>query len=259
MQDQQTPSQTTSRRSFLEKIFAATVVAVAAPSVVLGRIVPELRASKGALAGRYRIDLTKPEYSELTTVGGSIRLDSIAGATFSVIVTRIEQATFAAVNATCTHEGCTVSQVTPDSDGELVCPCHGSRYTPTGIVRRGPAPRALKAYATFFDGGTTLEIEIEGIASTSEEIALGAFVGTPFVDAAADRVILDVALEAGADVRAGIYATSGALVADVLDGRLAAGRHELRGSISALASGAYLLRVENGGRSVISRPFVVSR
>ena len=58
MQDQQTPSRTTSRRVFLEKIFAATVVAVATPSVVLGRIVPTLRASNGTFAGRYRIDLT---------------------------------------------------------------------------------------------------------------------------------------------------------------------------------------------------------
>lgn len=40
----------------------------------------------------------------------------------------------------CTHRGC---KVQPAGD-ILECPCHGSRYTRTGIVVRGPAPNSLK-------------------------------------------------------------------------------------------------------------------
>ncbi len=46
---------------------------------------------------------------------------------------------FYAIDATCTHLGCT-----PRLDGEgFVCPCHGSRFDRDGRVTTGPAPRAL--------------------------------------------------------------------------------------------------------------------
>src|SRR6185437_3508821 len=44
-----------------------------------------------------------------------------------------------ALDSTCTHMGCTVA---PDG-GILQCPCHGSQYSLTGAVQRGPAPSAL--------------------------------------------------------------------------------------------------------------------
>jgi cytochrome b6-f complex iron-sulfur subunit len=48
-----------------------------------------------------------------------------------------------ALDATCTHQGCTVSPAGP----ELVCPCHGSQFTLTGAVTSGPAPTALHVVA----------------------------------------------------------------------------------------------------------------
>jgi len=47
-----------------------------------------------------------------------------------------------ALNLVCTHLGCTV-QVFP---GELVCPCHGSRFDRQGRVLKGPADRPLERY-----------------------------------------------------------------------------------------------------------------
>jgi len=41
----------------------------------------------------------------------------------------------------CTHRGCTVNA--PDKEGNLQCPCHGSRYDATGSVTQGPAKKAL--------------------------------------------------------------------------------------------------------------------
>ena len=44
-----------------------------------------------------------------------------------------------AISAVCTHLGCIIGS----SKEGFLCPCHGSRYDPTGKVIGGPAPRNL--------------------------------------------------------------------------------------------------------------------
>jgi cytochrome b6-f complex iron-sulfur subunit len=41
----------------------------------------------------------------------------------------------------CTHLGCRISSA---ENGELVCPCHGSRFDLNGSVVKGPASSSLK-------------------------------------------------------------------------------------------------------------------
>ena len=60
-----------------------------------------------------------------------------------IVVTQPAEGTFKAFSAVCTHQGCTVGKV---SDGEIECPCHGSKYSAEdGSVINGPAQDPLAA------------------------------------------------------------------------------------------------------------------
>ena len=109
----------------------------------------------GTLAGRFstgRVDVTVAG-SALASEGGAAVVESIAGV---FLVARTSANSFTAVDATCTHEGCRVT----DTDGDqYVCPCHGSRYTRSGQVVHGPAMASLRRYTTrFTDGVVTIAV-----------------------------------------------------------------------------------------------------
>ncbi|WP_306366688.1 Rieske (2Fe-2S) protein [Nocardiopsis sp. CC223A] len=84
-----------------------------------------------------------PEESVATVeevpVGGGVVL---AGA--AVVLTQPEAGEFRAFSTTCTHEGCPVDEVVGD---EIVCPCHGSRFSiADGSRTAGPASDPLEEY-----------------------------------------------------------------------------------------------------------------
>jgi cytochrome b6-f complex iron-sulfur subunit len=84
--------------------------------------------------------------SALASVGGAVLVDSIAG---EFLLARTGDNTFSAIEAVCTHEGCTIT----GADGAVyVCPCHGSRYDRSGHVVLGPAQASLRQYPTTFAG-----------------------------------------------------------------------------------------------------------
>lgn len=58
--------------------------------------------------------------------------------------------TYAAVNPTCTHQGCLVNY--DQGSNQLHCPCHGSAYQPDGALINGPATQPLKKYLASSDG-----------------------------------------------------------------------------------------------------------
>jgi Rieske Fe-S protein len=91
--------------------------------------------------------------SPLDNIGGAALVESTAGV---FLVSRTSATGFMALDATCSHESCTVT----GADGNVyVCPCHGSRYSRTGQVLEGPAKAALRQYATTFaDGVVTIAV-----------------------------------------------------------------------------------------------------
>jgi Rieske Fe-S protein len=75
-------------------------------------------------------------------MGGAALVESTAGV---FLLARTGTSAFTAVEAVCTHEGCTI---TGAEGTTYVCPCHGSRYSRTGQVVGGPARSALRQYST---------------------------------------------------------------------------------------------------------------
>jgi Rieske Fe-S protein len=65
-----------------------------------------------------------------------------------ILVVRKDASTYLAMSMRCTHEGC---EVGAPSGGQIVCPCHLSRYNMEGAVLNGPAQSPLRRYSTTYD------------------------------------------------------------------------------------------------------------
>lgn len=83
------------------------------------------------------------------------------------------EAGFVALAQKCPHQGCRVPFCT--ESGWFECPCHGSRYSPYGELRRGPANRGMTYLRLDVDGDALrllpdavdgLENDITGVEPT---------------------------------------------------------------------------------------------
>ncbi len=80
--------------------------------------------------------------SPVAAVGSAALVQFSSG---SVLLAHTAASTFVAVSAICPHQGCLINGF---SGGSYVCPCHGSTFTTSGQVTRGPAGSNLPQYAT---------------------------------------------------------------------------------------------------------------
>lgn len=88
--------------------------------------------------------------SEVPVTGGIINKDA------KYVVTQPQDGQFKAFSSVCPHQQCQVSTV---KDNEIVCSCHGSRFSAeTGDVEAGPAPRGLAPIAVEVQGDSVVRI-----------------------------------------------------------------------------------------------------
>jgi cytochrome b6-f complex iron-sulfur subunit len=104
-----------------------------------------------AVANR-QIAIPLSSFSELAQVGGSL-VGKASGYAHPIVVAHLDQNTFVALDAICTHQNCTVSynalNLTMD------CPCHGSTYEARDGSRiSGPALLPLTRFVASSDGTT---------------------------------------------------------------------------------------------------------
>ena len=125
------------RRDFVVAA-AGTLAAAAACACVCCEIAQAAEAPTSAPSSSSTgpVDVgTKADYPKDGTINDKLTK------TNRVIVVRNEGKIYA-MNSTCTHKNCAVK----DKSGEIVCPCHGSRYSLYGTATKGPAKGSLFRY-----------------------------------------------------------------------------------------------------------------
>jgi len=89
----------------------------------------------GGNGGKTGGNSSLPKTTDVPVGGGVV----VAAA--DVVITQPSQGQFKAFSATCTHQGCTVADV---SGGTINCGCHFSKFSATdGSVKNGPATQPL--------------------------------------------------------------------------------------------------------------------
>lgn len=91
------------------------------------------------IGATYTIDLNDPAFTDLTVVGGAMKLN-VPALDYQVLIIRTGVDTVSALSTVCTHAGCQVEL--PQND-QIKCPCHGSSFSLTGEVISGPATEHL--------------------------------------------------------------------------------------------------------------------
>ena len=229
-----------SRRTFLERLFTASVVTMAAPSVLLSQNTPRLSLGKTGVSGAYTININ--DAFPLLEIDGAVEflLSEIAFG-FRIIVTRISENEFVAVNSQCPHQG---FRVKPKGTGILECTAHQSRFTPDGTYISGPANgQNMKRYPTSFDGDSTVTVEIDELASVAEEAGNASGIHIHSSGPIAGQITFAVSLAKPADLTLSIWSLDGREVMRPFQGYKEAGTHYLSGDFSTLEKGIYLYRL----------------
>lgn len=132
MQDHDSPH-ALSRRALLTSLGALTVTAAASGCSNEGPSTSAPRSTLGPTAG-------------VPVGGGTVYPQQ------RVVVTQPAAGTFHAFSAVCTHQGCTLKEVTDDT---INCPCHGSKFDVNdGSVVHGPADQPLGRLDVAVEAGT---------------------------------------------------------------------------------------------------------
>lgn len=143
-----------SRRSFLEQcagmLGGLTLIGVVAPVLTGCEPTSTGPVNTGGTGSGNTLTF---DVAALANVGDALATTSKGPDGFTIMLTRLSEAEFAALSMRCTHESCVVDG-NPAVNGPITCFCHGSRFGLDGTVINGPAASPLKRYTAAYDPTT---------------------------------------------------------------------------------------------------------
>jgi len=120
---------------------------------VTGEVTLVLATFPPLVNGLVRLEFA--DFPQLATPGGSA-VGRPAGYPNNLIVLALPAGGHGALEARCPHAGCTVGW---PGTGDVLCPCHGSRFTTGGALVQGPATVGLPAFSAVADAtGVTVTV-----------------------------------------------------------------------------------------------------
>ena len=142
-----------SRREFFTKtVQGAAVIAVPAVlSSVLESCNQSNPVNSGSSSGLQKINVTPSNNTINLAIDSSSPLAKTGSAALLqyqnnyLLVDHPDASTYNALSAICTHQGCVITDF-DSSNQQFVCPCHGSRFSTSGQVTKGPAGSPLSKY-----------------------------------------------------------------------------------------------------------------
>jgi cytochrome b6-f complex iron-sulfur subunit len=147
-----TPATRTSRRGLLDFLLKVSVVGWLGS--VLYPVVSYLRPlSSSGPAGP--VVLTRSEVAEVERKKFAI----VPAGPKRVLVLEDADGEIHALDARCTHEGCTVRYV--PGEAVISCACHDARFDLQGRVLAGPPPRPLATHPAWRDGDGSIVVDVK--------------------------------------------------------------------------------------------------
>ncbi|NQT25447.1 Rieske 2Fe-2S domain-containing protein [candidate division KSB1 bacterium] len=131
--------QNLSRRRFLSRQIRIALGAIGLSAIGFSCDKEKNPVEPEPIGATYTIDLSDPTYTDLTVVGGALKLD-VPNLDFQVLIIRTGVETVSALSTVCTHLGCPVEL---PQDGQIWCQCHNSYFSLTGERLSGPATEPL--------------------------------------------------------------------------------------------------------------------
>ena len=139
------------RRSFLDLLLSVSVLAWLGSVLypVLRYLKPLSLPGPSGPVRLTRAEVAKVEVDKFAIIPvGSVRL----------LVFEDPQGELRALDAKCTHEGCTVRYVARDA--LIWCACHNGRFDLEGRVLAGPPPRPLARHSVLRDGEGAITVSL---------------------------------------------------------------------------------------------------
>lgn len=251
-----------SRREFLSKMLAASVVTATCPHLLLGKSEPVITGDQDTILGRYYLKFS--EYPMLTELWGSVRIqippDRTKGFFAPIIVTKLDPAEygreFSCVYTLCPHEGREVFDFEKQFR-QFKCSGHGTIFDADGTYMAGPAAQDLTKFNVFREGDDKIYLDIPAVideVSNIESIDNLSYLNPAYPNPANEMATIEYGIENDSYIKLSIFDSMGREIS-VIDHQYRLGGHyKFDLQLSDLAPAIYLIKLSvNGNKSYTSK------